>query len=107
MRHSSTRYTDNITVIARPGGAHCIFIFATTEFKLHFGWGGDFMRICWRVVAVAFICFPIPSVALVPEDVERHQPEIHLFGSMPGNFSPLKCPEPRFARPPTPSTHHP
>ena len=39
MRQSITDYADNITVIARPGEASCVFIFATTEFKLHFGWG--------------------------------------------------------------------
>ena len=93
----SHHYTDSITVIARPGEAPCVFIFATAEFKPHFGWGVDFMRICWRVVAVAFICFPIASVALLAEEVERHEPEIDMFASMAGKCSTLKVAERDFA----------
>jgi hypothetical protein len=39
MRHSITSLHDGITVIARPVEAPCVFIFATAEFKRHFGWG--------------------------------------------------------------------
>src|SRR5712672_1823317 len=55
------------------------------------------MRICWRVVAVAFICFPIASVALLAEEVERHEPEIDMFASMAGKCSTLKVAERDFS----------
>jgi hypothetical protein len=51
------------------------------------------MRICWRVVAVAFISFPIASVALLADEVERHEPEIDMFASMAGKCSTLKVAE--------------
>jgi hypothetical protein len=55
------------------------------------------MRICWRVVAVAFISFPIASVALLADEVERHEPEIDMFASMAGKCSTLKVAERDFA----------
>jgi hypothetical protein len=55
------------------------------------------MRICWRVVAAAFISFPIASVALVADEVERHEPEIDMFASMAGKCSTLKVAERDFA----------
>jgi hypothetical protein len=55
------------------------------------------MRICWRVVAVAFICFPISSFALLAEEVERHEPEIDMFASMAGKCSTVKVAERDFA----------
>src|SRR5467141_604217 len=65
------------------------------------------MRICWRVVAVAFICFPIASVALLAEEVERHDPEIDLFASMAGKCSTLKVAERDFACSSVAFTHSP
>jgi hypothetical protein len=65
------------------------------------------MRICWRVVAVAFICFPIASVALLAEEVERHEPEIDLFASMAGKCSTLKVAERDFACSSVAFTHSP
>ena len=55
------------------------------------------MRICWRVVAVAFISFPIASVGLLADEVERHEPEIDMFASMAGKCSTLKVAERDFA----------
>jgi len=55
------------------------------------------MRICWRMVAVAFICFPIASVALLADEVERHEPEVDMFASMAGKCSTLKVGERDFA----------
>jgi hypothetical protein len=55
------------------------------------------MRICWRVVAVAFISFPIAAVALLADEVERHEPEIDMFASMAGKCSTLKVAERDFA----------
>jgi hypothetical protein len=55
------------------------------------------MRICWRVVAVAFISFPIASVALLADEVERHEPEIDMFASMAAKCSTLKVAERDFA----------
>jgi len=82
-----------MTVIARPGEAPCVFIFATAEFKLHFGWGYFSCAFCWRVAAVAFISFPIASVALLADEVERHEPEIDMFASMAGKCSTMKVAE--------------
>src|SRR6267154_314906 len=65
------------------------------------------MRICWRVVAVAFICFPIASVALLAEEVERHDPEIDLFASMADKCSTLKVAERDFACSSVAFTHSP
>ena len=53
------------------------------------------MRICWRVAAVAFMCFSIGSVALFAD--ERHGPEIDLFASMTGKCSKLKVAERDFS----------
>ena len=55
------------------------------------------MRICRRMVAVAFICFPIASVALLADEVERHEPEVDMFASMAGKCSTLKVGERDFA----------
>src|SRR5882724_2418014 len=55
------------------------------------------MRICWRMVAVAFICFPIASVALLADEVERHEPVVDMFASMAGKCSTLKVGERDFA----------
>jgi hypothetical protein len=49
------------------------------------------MRICWRLVAVAFIFFPIASVALAD------QPEIDIFALMAGKCTTLKVAERDFA----------
>jgi hypothetical protein len=49
------------------------------------------MRICWRLVAVAFIFFSIASVAL------SDQPEIDMFALMAGRCSTLKVAERDFA----------
>src|SRR5258705_12865252 len=65
------------------------------------------MRICWRVVAVAFISFPIASVALVADEVERHEPEIDMFASMAGKFSTLKNAERDFPGTPVGFSHSP
>src|SRR6478672_2541393 len=65
------------------------------------------MRICWRAIAVAFICFPIASVALFAEEVERHDPEIDLFASMAGKCSTLKVAERDFACSSVAFTHSP
>ena len=55
------------------------------------------MRICWRAVAVAFIAFPIASVALLADEVQRPEPEIDMFASMAGRCSTLKVAERDFA----------
>ena len=45
------------------------------------------MRICWRAIAVAFICLVTASSALVADESERHEPDVDMFASMAG-----KCP---------------
>jgi hypothetical protein len=50
------------------------------------------MRICWRVVAVAFISLLIASVTLLADE-----PEIDMFASMAGKCSTLKVAERDFA----------
>jgi hypothetical protein len=50
------------------------------------------MRVCWRVVAVAFPSFLIASVALLADE-----PEIDMFASMAGKCSTLKVEERDFA----------
>jgi len=65
------------------------------------------MRICWRAIAVAFICFPIASVALFADEVGRRDPEIDLFASMAGKCSTLKVAERDFACSSVAFTHSP
>jgi hypothetical protein len=36
------------------------------------------MRVCWRVVAVAFIFFLTGSSPLVADETERHEPDIDM-----------------------------
>ena len=51
------------------------------------------MRVCWRVVAVAFICFATGSGPLVADETERHEPDVDMFASMTGKCSALKVAE--------------
>jgi hypothetical protein len=51
------------------------------------------MRICRRVVAVAFISFLTGSGPLVADETERHEPDIDMFASMTGSCSTLKVAE--------------
>ena len=52
------------------------------------------MRVCWRAVAVAFICFSTGSGPLVADDeTERHEPDVDMFASMTGKCSALKVAE--------------
>jgi hypothetical protein len=46
------------------------------------------MRICWQVVAVAFVCFLIAPAALLADE-----PEIDMFAAMAGKCSTLKVEE--------------
>ena len=55
------------------------------------------MRICWRVVAFAFMSFSITSVAVFADVVGRHEPEIDMFASMSGKCSVLKVAERDFS----------
>jgi hypothetical protein len=61
-------------------------------------WLGDiFMRICWRVAAVAFTSFSVTSVAVFADETERHGPAIDMFASMSGRCSTLKIVERDFS----------
>ncbi len=51
------------------------------------------MRACWRVVAVAFICFLTGSSPLVADETERHEPDVDMFAAMAGRCSTLKVAE--------------
>jgi hypothetical protein len=51
------------------------------------------MRVCWRVIAVAFISFAIGSDTLVADETERHEPDVDMFASMTGKCSALKVAE--------------
>ena len=51
------------------------------------------MRVCWRVVAVAFISFSTGSSPLVADETERHEPDVDMFASMTGKCSTLKVAE--------------
>ena len=42
------------------------------------------MRVCWRVIAVAFISFATGSGPLVADETERHEPDVDMFASMTG-----------------------
>lgn len=60
-------------------------------------WEHLFMRICWRMAAVAFLSFSITSVARSADEVEGHGPEIDMFASMTGKCSTLKVAERDFS----------
>ena len=51
------------------------------------------MRVCWRVVAVAFIFFLTGASPLVADETERHEPDIDMFAAMAGRCSTLKVAE--------------
>ena len=51
------------------------------------------MRACWRVVAVAFICFLTGSSPIVADETERHEPDVDMFAAMAGRCSTLKVAE--------------
>jgi hypothetical protein len=51
------------------------------------------MRVCWRVVAVAFIFFLTGSSPLVADETEIHQPDVDMFAAMAGRCSTLKVAE--------------
>jgi hypothetical protein len=51
------------------------------------------MRICWRVVAVAFIFLSAGSGPILAEEAERHEPDVDMFASMAGKCSTLKVAE--------------
>jgi hypothetical protein len=51
------------------------------------------MRICRRVVAVAFICFSTGTGPLVADETEQHEPDVDMFASMAGKCSTLKVAE--------------
>ena len=51
------------------------------------------MRVCWRVVAVAFISFATGSGPLVGDETERHEPDVDMFASMTGKCGALKVAE--------------
>jgi hypothetical protein len=60
-------------------------------------WGNIFMRICWRVAAIASMCFSMIAVALGADENERAAPEIDMFASMSGKCSTLKVAERDFS----------
>ena len=51
------------------------------------------MRVCWRLVAVAFIFFLTGPGPLVADETERHEPDVDMFASMAGKCSTLKVAE--------------
>jgi hypothetical protein len=51
------------------------------------------MRVCWRVVAVAFVFCLTGSGPLVADETERHEPDVDMFASMAGRCSTLKVAE--------------
>jgi hypothetical protein len=55
------------------------------------------MRVCWRVVAIAFIAFSTVPGVLLADDTERREPDIDMFASMAGKCSEMKVAERDFA----------
>jgi hypothetical protein len=51
------------------------------------------MRICWRVIAAAFIPLLTASSALVADEIERHEPDIDMYASMAGKCASVKVAE--------------
>jgi hypothetical protein len=54
------------------------------------------MRICWRVIAAAFISLLTASGALVADETERHEPDIDMYASMIGKCKQVKVAEQDF-----------
>jgi hypothetical protein len=55
------------------------------------------MRVCWRVAAIASMCFSMTDIAVCADENERPGPEIDMFASMSGKCSTLKVAERDFS----------